>query len=146
MRTSAIGAVGIMFALGCPRGVGAQQPSPRLPPLPAGHDTNTAIKDTSEARAAVRAVVTRQMLFKAQRDRYTRSLTDLRFTPIRGIQVTVPEADSMGFSVVAAFPRQNAECAMYYGRAIPPRSYATAVGVIVCTSLPAGRDPPSDRN
>jgi len=61
---------------------------------------------------------------------YTYELEALGFEPSAGIEVSVLEASSTGFSALAV--GGSVECGIFVGDASPPRAYVLTAGVVAC--------------
>jgi uncharacterized protein (UPF0254 family) len=81
-------------------------------------------------RAVLRDVERAQTAYRADHGRYTASLSALRVERVRGVDVRIAATGAAGYSAVAVADAE--ECAVYHGRARPPRNWVTAPERIVC--------------
>ncbi len=88
--------------------------------------------DASEAtlRSDLDALHAAQVSFYSANDRYTNQLEELAFSPSPGVEVSIVQGDSRGYSAIAA--AGDSECAVFGGGARPPRSYVTQPGLVGC--------------
>lgn len=84
----------------------------------------------ADPRAVLREVERAQTAYRADHGRYTASLSALRIARVRGVDVRITATGAAGYSAVAVADAE--ECAVYHGRARPPRNWVTAPGRIVC--------------
>jgi hypothetical protein len=85
-----------------------------------------------DARAVLREVERAEEAYRADHGRYTASLSALRIERTRGIDVRIAAAGSTGYSAVAIARAE--ECAVFHGRARPPRRWVRTPGRIACRS------------
>lgn len=83
-----------------------------------------------EARTVLRDVARAQTDYRAGHGRYTASLAELGLRRPPGVDVRIMAAGSDGYSAVAVAASE--ECAVFHGRARPPRSYARTAGRVAC--------------
>jgi uncharacterized protein (UPF0254 family) len=81
-------------------------------------------------RAVLRDVERAETAYRADHGRYTASLSALRVERVRGVDVRIAATGAAGYSAVAV--AETEECAVYHGRARPPRNWVSAPGRIVC--------------
>jgi hypothetical protein len=84
----------------------------------------------AEPRAVLREVERAETAYRAERGRYTASLSALRIERVRGVDVRIVAEGAAGYSAVAIADAE--ECAVYHGRARPPRNWVRAPERIVC--------------
>ncbi|HEU4884808.1 MAG TPA: hypothetical protein VFT45_21300 [Longimicrobium sp.] len=81
-------------------------------------------------RAVLREVERAETAYRADHGRYTASLSALRIERVRGVDVRIVATGAAGYSAVAVADVE--ECAVYHGRARPPRNWVTAPERMVC--------------
>ncbi|HEX6368186.1 MAG TPA: hypothetical protein VF006_04605 [Longimicrobium sp.] len=84
----------------------------------------------ADPRAVLRQVERAQAAYRAEHGRYTASLSALRIERARGVDVRIAASGATGYSAVAI--ADDEECAVYHGRARPPRHWVRAPGRIAC--------------
>ena len=89
--------------------------------------TSLALPDP---RAVLRDVERAEAAYRADHGRYTASLSALRVERVRGVDVRIAATGAAGYSAMAIADAE--ECAVYHGRARPPRTWVSAPGRIVC--------------
>ncbi|HYR06999.1 MAG TPA: hypothetical protein VEQ60_04510 [Longimicrobium sp.] len=85
---------------------------------------------TPDPRAVLRQVERAQTAYRADHGRYTASLSALRIQRVRGVDVRIAAEGAAGYSAVAIADAE--ECAVYHGRARPPRHWVRTPGRIAC--------------
>jgi hypothetical protein len=83
-----------------------------------------------DPRAVLRQVERAQTAYRAEHGRYTASLSALRIERVRGVDVRIAAEGAAGYSAVAIGDVE--ECAVYHGRARPPRHWVRTPGRIAC--------------
>jgi hypothetical protein len=83
-----------------------------------------------DPRAVLRQVERAQTAYRADHGRYTASLSALRIERVRGVDVRIAAEGAAGYSAVAIADAE--ECAVYHGRARPPRHWVRTPGRIAC--------------
>jgi hypothetical protein len=83
-----------------------------------------------DPRAVLRQVERAQTAYLADHGRYTASLSALRIERVRGVDVRIAAEGAAGYSVIAIAEAE--ECAVYHGRARPPRHWVRTPGRITC--------------
>lgn len=89
-----------------------------------------------ELRRLLRDVSTAQERYRSSHGGYTASARELGVARVPGIQLRLLAEGARGFSAVAI--SASAECAVFHGRARPPRGYARTPGTVACRSRRAG--------
>lgn len=84
----------------------------------------------ADLRAVLRDVQRAEAAYRADHGRYTASLSALRIERVRGVDVRIVAAGVAGYSAVAIADAE--ECAVYHGRARPPRHWVRAPGRVAC--------------
>ncbi|HEX5871490.1 MAG TPA: hypothetical protein VFY65_13785 [Longimicrobium sp.] len=84
----------------------------------------------ADPRAVLRDVERAESAYRADNGRYTASLSALRIERVRGVDVRIVAAGSAGYSAVAI--ADDEECAVYHGRARPPRHWVRTPERIAC--------------
>ena len=96
--------------------------------IPAASATFT--RAATDPRAVLREVERAESAYRADNARYTASLSALRIERVRGVDVRIVAAGSAGYSAVAI--ADDEECAVYHGRARPPRHWVRTPERIAC--------------
>jgi hypothetical protein len=86
----------------------------------------------ANARAVLREVERAQAAYRADHGRYTASLSALRIARVPGVDVRIAAQGAAGYSAVAIADAE--ECAVYHGRARPPRHWVRTPERIACRS------------
>jgi hypothetical protein len=84
----------------------------------------------TDPRAVLREVERAEAAYRADHGRYTASLSALRMERVRGVDVRIAAVGSTGYSAVAIARAE--ECAVFHGRARPPRHWVQTPGRIAC--------------
>lgn len=84
----------------------------------------------TDPRAVLREVERAEAAYRADHGRYTASLSALRIERVRGIDVRIAASGSAGYSAVAI--ARTEECAVFHGRARPPRHWVRTPTTIAC--------------
>ncbi len=82
------------------------------------------------ARADLAELVRLESDHRATTGSYAYEPADLGLEPSPGVELSVLEATSTGFSALAQ--AGSVECAVFVGDAEPPRSYLRAGGIVAC--------------
>lgn len=85
---------------------------------------------TTHPRDVLREVERAESAYRGRHGRYTASLSALRVQRPRGVDVRIVASGSAGYSAVAIADAE--ECAVYHGRARPPRHWVRAPDRIAC--------------
>jgi type II secretory pathway pseudopilin PulG len=94
--------------------------------------TDAFQRAATDARAVLQAVERAQAAYRARHGRYTASLQALRIERTRGVDVRIVAEGAAGYSAVAIADAE--ECAVYHGRARPPRHWVRTPARITCRS------------
>lgn len=84
----------------------------------------------ADPRAVLREVERAEAAYRADHGRYTASLSALRIARVPGVDVRIAAAGASGYSAVAIARAE--ECAVFHGRARPPRHWVQTAGRITC--------------
>lgn len=98
--------------------------------VPAASDTFP--RAAADPRAVLRRVEEAQSAYRAAHGRYTASLRTLGIERVAEVDVRIVAEGAAGYSAVAV--GDDEECAVYHGRARPPRNWVRAPGRIACRS------------
>jgi hypothetical protein len=98
--------------------------------IPAAADALQRRPPPSPARDVLREVERAQTEYRASHGRYTASLRALEVARPAGVDVRITAEGAGGYSAVAV--ADDEECAVYHGRAHPPRAWVRASGRITC--------------
>ena len=88
----------------------------------AAPDPRTVLRDVERAEAA----------YRAEHGRYTASLSALGIDRSPGVEIRIVAEGAAGYSAVAIAAAE--ECAVYHGRARPPRHWVRTAGRVACRS------------
>lgn len=105
------------------------------PPVPASPQPGSRPGEPG-IRRLLRDISAAQERYRASHGRYTASARELGVARVPGMQVRLLAEGARGFSAVAI--TTDAECAVFHGRARPPRSYARTPGTVACRARRGG--------
>lgn len=98
--------------------------------VPTAADAFRRADPPPDPRAVLRGVERAQAEYRAVHGRYTASLRALGLPRPAEVYVRITAEGAGGYSAVALAAAE--ECAVFHGRARPPRPYARTPGRIVC--------------
>jgi type II secretory pathway pseudopilin PulG len=98
--------------------------------VPAALDAFQAGAPLADARTVLQALARAQTEYRASHGRYTASLRALGLRRPPDVDVRITAEGPGGYAAVALAEAE--ECAVFYGTALPPRSYARTAGRVAC--------------